>query len=149
MKITEIRSIALQGETPESGWAHEVSPEENLHTLVEVLTDEGLSGWGSCYTSKALVDGAIQLLRPMLIGECAIEPERVSEKLHQMTFWQGRGGAVTHAISGIDIALWDILGQFSGQPIGRLMGGRYRERIKPYGSVIFNEPEKLRDILRA
>src|SRR2546425_1331138 len=83
----------------------------------------------------------------MLIGECAIEPERVSEKLHQMTFWQGRGGAVTHAISGIDIALWDLLGQATGQPIARLLGGYYRDRIKPYGSILFEEPPKLRDKL--
>src|SRR2546430_9370055 len=90
MKIASITTIPLQGQTPESGWAHETPPEENLHTLMRVETDEGITGWGSCYTSKALVDGALQLLRPMLIGESAIEPERVSEMLHQMTFWQGR-----------------------------------------------------------
>src|SRR5947199_2789872 len=143
-RIVEVRTIALRrgnGPTVTSG--------NNTDTLIEVFTDAGIMGHGSSYTSKDLVDGAIALLRDAIIGEVAIEPERVSEKLHQMTFWTGRGGSVTHAISGIDIALWDILGQFSGQPIGRLMGGRYRERIKPYGSVIFNEPEKLRDILRA
>lgn len=89
------------------------------------------------------------LLRDQIVGEIAIEPERVSEKLHQMTYWTGRGGSVTHAISGLDIALWDILGQHTGQPIGRLLGGRYRDKIKPYGSLIFAEPEKLRDILLA
>jgi D-galactarolactone cycloisomerase len=149
VKITEVRSIALLGETPAGGWAHEVQPEDNLHTLVEVRTDEDVSGIGSCFTSKALVDGAIQLLRPMLIGEIAIEPERVSEKLHQMTFWQGRGGAVAHAISGIDIALWDILGKATGQPVSRLLGGCYRDRIKPYGSLLFDEPAILRDRLLA
>jgi L-alanine-DL-glutamate epimerase-like enolase superfamily enzyme len=88
-------------------------------------------------------------LREQIVGEVAIEPERVSEKLHQMTYWTGRGGSVTHAISGLDIALWDVLGQFTGQPIGRLMGGRYREKIKPYGSLIFAEPEQLRERLLA
>jgi D-galactarolactone cycloisomerase len=116
---------------------------------VEVETDEGLVGLGSCYTSVALVDGSLQLLRPQLIGESAIEPERVSEKLHQMTFWQGRGGAVTHAISGVDIALWDLLGQVCGQPVGRLLGGSYRERIKPYASIIFGwPPEAFRETLQ-
>jgi L-alanine-DL-glutamate epimerase-like enolase superfamily enzyme len=57
--------------------------------------------------------------------------ERVSEKLHQNTFWQGRGGTITHTISGIDIALWDILGKATGQPVGRLLGGRYRDKVKP------------------
>jgi L-alanine-DL-glutamate epimerase-like enolase superfamily enzyme len=144
MKIAEIRTIPLRGKTPETGWDHEVEPEENLHTLVQVVTDEGLIGLGTAYTSQALVEGALRLLRPWAVGESAIEPERVSEKLHQMAFWQGRGGAVTHAISGIDIALWDCLGKATGQPIARLMGGVYRDRIKPYGSVLFDEPGRLR-----
>lgn len=149
MKITEIRTIALLGETPPGGWAHEVAPEDNLHTLVEVHTDAGLTGYGSCFTSRALVEGALQLLRPLLIGEIAIEPERLSEKLHQTTFWQGRGGAVAHAISGVDIALWDLLGQATGQPVARLLGGIYRDRVKPYGSLLFEDPPVLRDRCQA
>ena len=73
----------------------------------------------------------------------ALDPAAVSESLHQQTFWQGRGGAVTHAISGIDIALWDIFGKVTQQPISRLLGGRHRERIKPYGSLLMDEPVKL------
>ena len=137
MKITGIRTIALMGATPKSGWTAETPPSENLHTLLEVHTDSGLTGLGSVATSRALVDAALDLLKPHFIGESAIEPERVSEKLHQSTFWQGRGGSVTHAISGIDIALWDLLGKASGQPVGRLLGGYFRHRIKPYGSLLF------------
>jgi L-alanine-DL-glutamate epimerase-like enolase superfamily enzyme len=69
-------------------------------------------------------------LEPLYLGENALEPERVSEKLRQNTFWLGRGGSITHTISGIDIALWDLLGKATGQPAGRLLGGRYRERVK-------------------
>jgi L-alanine-DL-glutamate epimerase-like enolase superfamily enzyme len=98
-------------------------------------------------TSKALVAAGVALLRPMLLGERADEPARVTEKLRQSTFWQGRGGAVEHAISGIDIALWDLMGQVCGQPISRLLGGNYRTRIKPYGSILFDEPEPLRHTL--
>lgn len=148
MKVQEVRSIPLQGLTPQTGWDHEVEPEENMQTLIEVVTDEGVVGIGSVFTSQALVEASLQLLRPWLIGESAIEPERVSEKLHQMAFWQGRGGAVTHTISGIDMALWDILGKVAGQPVARLLGGYYRDRIKPYGSVLFDEPAKLRDKLQ-
>ncbi len=70
------------------------------------------------------------MLEPLYRGENALEPERVSEKLHQNTFWLGRGGSITHTISGIDIALWDLLGKATGQPVGRLLGGRYRERVQ-------------------
>jgi L-alanine-DL-glutamate epimerase-like enolase superfamily enzyme len=149
MKIVEVRAIPLLGRVTETGWEQTLDPDQNSHTLVEVVTDEGLSGFGSVYTSLKLVDGALSLLRPWLIGECAIEPERVSENLHQRTFWQGRGGAVTHAISGIDIALWDLLGKATGQPVARLLGGSYRDRIKPYGSVLFVEPDRLREKLQA
>ncbi len=83
----------------------------------------------------------------MLRAESAVEPERVSETLRQSTFWQGRGGAVEHAISGIDIALWDLLGKACGQPVSRLLGGNYRSTIKPYGSILFDEPEPLRRTL--
>jgi L-alanine-DL-glutamate epimerase-like enolase superfamily enzyme len=144
MKIVDVRAIPLLGRISEAGWEETLDPDQNSHTLVEVVTDEGLTGVGSAYTSLALVDGALRLLRPWLIGQCAIEPERVSERLHQMSFWQGRGGAVTHAISGIDIALWDILGKVTGQPVWRLLGGSYRDRIKPYGSLLFDEPGRLR-----
>jgi D-galactarolactone cycloisomerase len=144
MKIIDLRLTGLAGATVEGGWAEELVPEDNLHTIVEVITDEGLVGIGSAMTSKALVAGAYKLLRPLLIGERADEPARVSEKLRQHTFWQGRGGSVEHAISGIDIALWDLLGKICNQPVARLLGGMYRERIKPYGSLLFDEPELLR-----
>ena len=99
-------------------------------------------------TSKALVDAAVKLLRPLLIGERADEPARVTEKLRQHTFWQGRGGSVEHAISGIDIALWDLFGKIVNQPVARLLGGVYRDRIKPYGSLLFDEPDRLAEKLR-
>ena len=149
MRIVDVRAIPLLGRVTEGGWDRTLDPEENSHTLVVVATDGGVSGAGSAYTSLALVEAALRLLRPWLIGESAIEPERVSEKLHQMSFWQGRGGTVAHAISGIDIALWDILGKVTGQPVARLLGGYYRDRIKPYGSVLFEAPAPLADKLQA
>lgn len=119
-----------------------------MHTLVIVRTDEGLTGVGSVFTNAGLVRAALAILEPLYRGENALEPERVSEKLHQHTFWLGRGGSLTHAISGIDIALWDILGQATGQPVGRLLGGRYRERVLPYASLLMDQPEPLAEHLR-
>jgi L-alanine-DL-glutamate epimerase-like enolase superfamily enzyme len=59
----------------------------------------------------------------------------------------GRGVSLTHTISGIDIALWDIFGKVTGQPVGRLLGGRYRERVRPYASILMCEPAALADHL--
>src|SRR5689334_16224822 len=148
MKIRSVRCAGLRGATPEGGWSNELKPEDCVHTLVWVETDAGLTGVGSVFTSDLLVRGALQLLEPLLLGENALEPERVAEKLHQHTFWQGRGGSVTHTISGIDIALWDLLGQATKQPVGRLLGGRYRERVRPYASVLMEEPEALAERLQ-
>src|SRR6267142_1984968 len=94
MKITDVRLTGLAGGTVEGGWVDDLKPEDDINTIVEVLTDEGLTGIGSAYTSKALTDAAVRLLRPLLIGERADEPSRVTEKLRQSFFWQGRGGTV-------------------------------------------------------
>jgi D-galactarolactone cycloisomerase len=143
MKIVDVRIFPLSGGTVDGGWPQGHEPQEDLHTLVEVVTDGGLTGWGSCFTSGPLVAGAMRLLWPLMEGASAIEPERTTETLRQSTFWQGRGGAVEHAISGVDLALWDIFGKACGQPVSRLMGGIYRSKIKPYGSILFDEPEVL------
>jgi D-galactarolactone cycloisomerase len=147
MKIREIRAAGLYGVTPEGGWSNEIKEDDCVHTLIAVITEEGPTGYGSVFTSEDLVRGSLKVLEPLYRGENALEPERVSEKLHQHTFWQGRGGAITHTISGIDIALWDLLGKATGQPVGRLLGGCYRERVKPYASLLMDQPEPLRDHL--
>lgn len=147
MKIREIRAMGLRGRTPEGGWSNELRPGDCVQTIVAVLTEEGPIGWGSVFTSEQLVRASLDVLRPLYTGESAIEPERVSEKLHQSTFWQGRGGSITHTISGIDIALWDLLGKATGQPVGRLLGGRYRDRVRPYASLLMREPERMADEL--
>jgi D-galactarolactone cycloisomerase len=147
MRITEIRSAGLRGGTPEGGWSNEIKPEDCIHTLVAVFTDEGLTGWGSVFSNDELVEAALLVLEPLYLGENPLEPERVSEKLHANTFWMGRGGSITHAISGVDIAMWDILGKATGQPVSRLLGGRYRERVKPYASLLMREPSALAEQL--
>ena len=147
MNIRSIEALGLRGATPEGGWSSELTPEDCVHTLIIVRTDEGLTGIGSVFTSDHLVNAALRLLEPLYQNQYALEPMRVSELLHQHTFWQGRGGSVTHTISGIDIALWDILGKATGQSIGRLLGGRYRERVKPYASLLMCAPEQMAENL--
>ncbi len=148
MKIESIRAIPLYGKAYED-WPARYGDLEQTRTLVEVRTDAGLTSLGSVYTSAALVSAALDLLQPLYTGASAIDPAATSEMLHQNTFWQGRGGSVTHTISGIDMALWDILGQVTGQPIWRLLGGKYRDRIQPYASMLMVAPERMSERLLA
>jgi L-alanine-DL-glutamate epimerase-like enolase superfamily enzyme len=139
----------LSGASPKGGWSQEIKPDDSVHTLIAVHTDAGITGYGSVFTDGRLVRAAVEVLEPLWRDENALEPERVSEKLHQNTFWMGRGGTLTHAISGIDIALWDVLGKVVGQPIGRLLGGIYRDRVLPYCSLLMDEPNRMKDVLAA
>ncbi len=148
MRIRHIEARGLRGATPKGGWTLDLRPDDVIHTLVIVHTDEGVSGVGSAYNSDHLVKAALSMLEPLYLDENALEPERVTEKLHQHTFTIGRGGATTHAISAIDTALWDILGKVTGHPVGRLLGGRYRERVLPYASILMDEPAVMTDSLR-
>jgi len=145
IRITKIKAAPLFGETPKGGWSIEIRPEDSVHTLIAVHTDAGLTGFGSVFTDGRLVQAALGVLEPLFSGENALEPERVSEKMHQNTFWMGRGGSLTHTISGIDIALWDILGQATGLSVGRLAGGRHRDRVLPYCSLLMDEPAVMAD----
>jgi L-alanine-DL-glutamate epimerase-like enolase superfamily enzyme len=145
IRIRSVVAAPLLGESPKGGWSNEIRPEDSVHTLIAVHTDAGITGYGSVFTNGGLVEAALRVLEPLYRGENALEPERVSEKLHQNTFWMGRGGTLTHAISGIDIALWDVLGKAVGQPVARLLGGIYRQRAMPYCSILMEEPARMRD----
>jgi L-alanine-DL-glutamate epimerase-like enolase superfamily enzyme len=143
IKIRSVVAAPLFGESPKGGWSAEIKPADSIHALVAVHTDAGVSGLGSVFSDGRLVQAGLKVLEPLLIGENALEPERVAEKLHQNTFWMGRGGTLTHAISGVDIALWDILGKVTGLPIGQLLGGIYRRSVQPYCSLLMEEPGRM------
>ena len=142
-RIRSIVAAPLLGASPKGGWSAEIEPEDSVHALVAVHTECGLTGHGSVFTDGRLVQAALAVLEPLWRGENALEPERVTEKLHQNTFWMGRGGSLTHAISGIDIALWDILGQATGLPVGQLLGGQHRRAAQPYCSLLMEEPGRM------
>jgi L-alanine-DL-glutamate epimerase-like enolase superfamily enzyme len=150
MEIARIRNIVaapLFGESPKGGWSAEIRPEDSIHALIAVHTEDGRTGWGSVFTDGGLAQAAVQVLEPLWRGENALEPERVTEKLHQNTFWMGRGGTLTHTISGIDIALWDLLGQATGMPVGQLLGGVYRTRVQPYCSLLMEQPGPMAEVV--
>jgi D-galactarolactone cycloisomerase len=147
IRIRSIVAAPLMGDSPKGGWTAEIRPDDSVHALIAVHTHEGITGYGSVFTNGGLVEAALKVLEPLYAGENALEPERVTEKLNQNSFWMGRGGTLTHTISGIDIALWDILGKAVGQPVGRLLGGVYRTRVRPYCSLLMEEPTRMRAVL--
>lgn len=149
IRITGITAAPLFGESPKGGWSAEIKPEDSIHALIAVHTDAGITGLGSVFTDGRLVEAGLQVLEPLFAGENALEPERVAEKLHQNTFWMGRGGTLTHVTSGIDIALWDILGKATGLPVGRLLGGTYRTSVQPYCSLLMDQPPRMADEVAA
>ncbi|MFO1149952.1 MAG: mandelate racemase/muconate lactonizing enzyme family protein [Alsobacter sp.] len=149
VRIRSVEVVPLLGDSPKGGWSVEIEPDDSIHALIAVHTDAGLSGYGSVFADGRLVQAGVKVLEPLWRGENALEPERVSEKLHQNTFWMGRGGTLTHTISGIDIALWDILGKALGQPVGRLLGGTYRQKVTPYCSLLMEEPDLMREVVAA
>jgi L-alanine-DL-glutamate epimerase-like enolase superfamily enzyme len=147
LTIRAVAAAPLSGQSPKGGWSAEIRPDDSVHTLVAVHTEEGITGHGSVFTNGGLVEAALRVLEPLILGENALEPARVSEKLHQNSFWMGRGGTLTHAISGLDIAMWDAAGRALGQPVGRLMGGVWRRRLRPYCSLLAEPPARLEGAL--
>lgn len=147
VRIIRAEAAPLFGESPKGGWSNEIRPEDSIHALIAIHTDAGITGYGSVFTDGRLAQAGLKVLEQLLIGENALEPERVTEKLHQNTFWMGRGGTLTHTISGIDIALWDILGKAVGLPVSQLLGGNYRTKVKPYCSLLMEEPKLMRDVV--
>lgn len=103
--------------------------------FVRITTDEGLVGWGeaSLHGPIESVETAIREMSPHLIGEDPAGPERHWHRLYNAWRWRG-GATLTSALSGIDIALWDLEGKRLGVPVHRLLGGAHRTRLRVYAS---------------
>jgi L-alanine-DL-glutamate epimerase-like enolase superfamily enzyme len=116
--------------------------------IVKVHTDEGITGIGEVDSAPLGVQGVItgpfshtlcSGLKHLLIGEDPFETEYLWDKLYRSNMYAGRSGIAIHAISGIDMALWDIKGKKLGMPIWKLLGGGFRKKIRCYASVLFEE----------
>ncbi|HEV8482093.1 MAG TPA: L-rhamnonate dehydratase [Blastocatellia bacterium] len=106
--------------------------------IVEVFTDAGHVGLGNAALSPRLTKQAIDLyLKPLLIGKDPFDTEFLWQHMYRQTMAFGRKGLVMAAISAVDIALWDILGKSTGQPVFRLLGGRTKPKIPVYASRLY------------
>ncbi len=141
MKITDVEAYMLTGPPEERGhWVSHYPVHQANELLIRIKTDDGLEGFG-LGSSRLLIKGAAEMfnegLKEIIIGEDALAPERLYEKIFSITHqkiaflkeWSRNGLLITSA--AIDLAMWDILGKASGQPLFRLFGG-YREEVPCY-----------------
>jgi L-alanine-DL-glutamate epimerase-like enolase superfamily enzyme len=108
----------------------------NRNVFVRVRTDEGIVGWGECSPiAPRPVASLVAWLAPLVVGRDPMETGPIWQALFTGGYKLGHGGIVGHAISGIDIALWDIKGKVLGQPIHRLLGGAHRTEVELIASL--------------
>jgi D-galactarolactone cycloisomerase len=149
MKITDVRTIRLRAEIPPDGQVFSRSGVRNSRfaTLVRVETDEGVTGVGSSSGNGEMIEAIVtKVLKPLLVG---MDPTAIDDIWDKAYFRGGhkefgtRGVGVV-AMSGIDIALWDIVGKVRGVPLYQLLGGKCREKVPVYATALYpEEPSKV------
>ena len=121
--------------------------------LVRVHTDEGVTGLGETDTSPEVARAVILApvshliargLNEVLVGEDPFEVNRLWHRMYHASIYYGRQGVALQAMSAVDIALWDIIGQATGRPVWQMLGGRYRQRVRVYASLLM--PERADEI---
>lgn len=136
--IAEIKTFVLRSPLGAKRFysSQALFPERNS-LLVRITTSDGLVGWGEGgqygppEPPAACID---RVLAPRLIGRSALQPVRLWDELYAFSRDFGQKGTYIEALSAIDIALWDIWGKATGQPVHALMGGAFRERVPAYGT---------------
>lgn len=160
MKISSIELAVLESPYPygmDSGSSDSRGPKYSI--IIQVHTDEGITGISDCdshpHVIKALIDAPRYIsnfsegLKYAVIGENPFEYEKIWSNMYQSAFYQGRRGAAIHAMSAIDIAIWDIIGKATGNPLSTTLGANRHERIKAYASTLFrNSAEEMKDAVQ-
>jgi D-galactarolactone cycloisomerase len=149
MKITKITSHVLQCDMPEElGYSQQYYAKRTAH-LVEVETDEGITGWGECFgpgnialANKGIVELVIQ---PMILGMDPLDRDVIWHKVYNLMRDHGQKGMPLQSLSGVDIALWDIAGKVMEQPIHKLIGGAHRSTVQAYGYGMMLKRESTAD----
>jgi galactonate dehydratase len=139
MIITRIETIRLEP-LPAAEWDR-LNPQSRqaapVNCWVRIHTDDGLIGLGETYYAPRAVSAIVHdQLAPLLLGRSAHDIENHWQNQFAAMSFAGGGGAEMRAISAIDIALWDLLGQHTGQPIYQLLGGRSRDRVPVYNTCV-------------
>ena len=150
MKISSIKSHVLRYELDkELGYSQQYYKHRTAH-LVEIETDEGITGWGECFgpgnialANKYIVEKVIQ---PLIIGEDPINKEYIWHKIYNLLRDSGQKGMPIQALSGIDIALWDILAKKAKLPLYQLLGGKTNNKIPVYGYGMMLQKKSVEEL---
>ena len=150
MKISSIKSHILRYELDkELGYSQQYYKHRTAH-LVEIETDEGITGWGECFgpgnialANKYIVEKVIQ---PLIIGEDPINKEYIWHKVYNLLRDSGQKGMPIQALSGIDIALWDILAKKAKLPLYQLLGGKTNSKIPVYGYGMMLQKKSVEEL---
>ncbi len=137
MKIAEIRTHLLEHRLETAFESASMRFDTRRHVLVEVICDDGTTGWGECLGPAGPNAAVIAAYRPLLIGRDPLETEKLWAELYNSLRDQGQRGLTVTALSGIDVALWDIKGKHFGVSISTLLGGRFRSSIRAYATGFF------------
>ena len=142
MKITRVEPIlirtplVLDDAVPHASGA----PKNDVHTLlVKVETDEGVTGWGEAFSNagwQATRTAVEQIIAPRCVGKDPAQISQIMADLHRGLYNTGRSGPVVFAMSGVDIALWDIAAKRAGMPLYQLLGGSARATLPAYASLL-------------
>jgi D-galactarolactone cycloisomerase len=151
MKITDVRAIRLRASIPEERQVFSRSGVRNTRstTLIQVDTDEGITGFGSCSGNGELIEVIIEkILKPLILGMGPTEIDEVWDKAYIRGGHKefGTRGIGVVALSGVDIALWDILGKVRGVPLYELLGGKCRDKVPVYATALY--PEKSSEVAK-
>jgi D-galactarolactone cycloisomerase len=139
MKITDVACHILQCKVDKPfvsarGWVYGT----RSSCVVEISTDEGITGWGECYGPSAVARTFIETqYKARVVGKDPFDVEAIWEDLYNRIKDYGTTGMAVSAISGIDIALWDIMGRAVGKPVHKLIGGAYRSEVIPYATGLY------------
>lgn len=147
MKITNVEAIILR----QPGEILMIGDGSQDTVLIKIETDEGITGWGECdsspYVVKTIVDCppshvVCRGLKDILMGQDPFDVEKIWNDMYRGSYYYGRRSVGIHAMSGIDIALWDIMGKAAGRPVHKLLGGRINSRLRAYASMLMPDTEE-------
>jgi len=153
MKITGADAIPLavplRESTPPSPWAAATAKQ----ILVRLSTDEGLTGWGECFAygaTLAVVSVVEEALAPIVLGQDPTQIAELVDRMHRALMIWGRRGLAMMAVSGVELALWDLCGKARGAPVYQLLGGLSASRPRVYASLLrYATPAHVRQAVSA